>query len=134
MTERELLAWLRPTEILLEDEIRGGAMPRFVQLFSEQLALIAGDRTATVAELFAARRISAAMWQFDRLTSDGRVQRIASMAGNRQAQRAEHFAEAEIKARLTRLLEDDIADAHDFARACKNVIPIAVAVPLREVS
>lgn len=131
MTERELLDWLRPQEILWEEEIRAGGLPRLVELYRQTLAQFGED--PSVVQILAARRIAESVWKFDRLTGDGPEQKTAKRSGSRTIARAEHFAEAEARARLTRLLREDIEDIKHFAAACGDVVWPVKVTALREV-
>lgn len=112
------LAWLRelsrPTRILFAEEMREGREEEFLRCFEQQLERFAPGRNPLVAEVFAARRAADAIWKFDRLTGDREAQQEAKKWSTRSQQRAEHFAEAEERARLTELLRQDIEDVERF--------------------
>jgi hypothetical protein len=114
----------RPHEILLEEErSREG---EFLDLFEEQLLQVAKDADhPTAVEVVTARRIAAQVWGFDRLTSDGRAMSRIFRNPIQRAALADHFAEADIRGRLSRLCQDQVSEARRWLDECRRgVAPV----------
>lgn len=119
-----------PNGILTPDEMKVHVQ-KFLDLFEEQLRVLPAKdpNRPTVVECFAARRMAAVLWMWDRTTNDvARARRLENSASPELVWQ-ELFRGSEVRSRLNELTKLEICDAQEMARIAAR----SVEVLLREV-
>lgn len=133
MDARTLTEWARPGEILSQGELH--RQNEFLLLFKEQLRRVSTDLSDPLrSEIIAARAMTAQIWAYDRITSDGRyIRTLVESNVDLLDARRQHFAHMDHENRARALCLRGITQAVEFLDTVKDQLVEAQPPKLGEV-
>lgn len=126
-SREDLRKWSRPEGVLLTEE--NARLSEWLELYRQQLQVVVqatGNAGGpTIVELFAARRRSQALWEFDRVTSSRSV--IEGRKGKPiQLQREDMFEDSEVRDRANNLVLEELDGTLTLARVAGGAVEVNV--------